>query len=603
MDITFWGTRGSIAKAGPGTVRFGGNTSCVEVRSARGTLVVLDCGTGAHGLGQHLIATAMGARIDGHILIGHTHWDHIQGLPFFAPLFQAGNEWHIYAPRGLGTSVSQTLAGQMQYTYFPVTLEQLSASIGYHDLVEGTFDVEDIRITTQYLNHPALTLGYRLEADGVTVVYATDHEPHDRASTARGEVSRGDDDTRHVAFLRNADLVIHDAQYLTEEYPAKVGWGHSTVEYAVGAAGIGGARRLALFHHDPTRDDASVDALVTRAKALAVDSGYRTEVFAAAEGLTVGLGLGAAPVVEHAARATAHDIPALEQLSRAVLIAVRDPAIATVLCGAVKAEGLEVLEASERTSALALALSAQPAIIIIEHDPVDGDVLRLNRAMLDLDTPCGGDVGVVAITRGGPRGETEATLAITDWLVWPSSEVYVRTRLRAWLLRRACCWENAPLPPDEDRRVRSLRDLRILDTQPEERFDRYTKLASSVFNVPVAILNLVDVDRQWFKSRHGVDSIETPRDMSMCAHAILGDDVFQVPDAFEDPRFADNPLVCDVPRIRFYAGVPLTLSDGSRIGTLCLIDHRPRMLDDSQLAELRRLGRLVEKELESTAPG
>src|SRR5262245_63015578 len=117
----------------------------------------------------------------GHILISHTHWDHIQGIPFFAPLFVPGNQWDIYGPKGLDKSLRETLAGQMQYTYFPVTPDQFGATIHYHDLVEGTFDIDDIKITTHYLNHPALTLGYRLEADGVTIVYCSDHEPHSRS--------------------------------------------------------------------------------------------------------------------------------------------------------------------------------------------------------------------------------------------------------------------------------------------------------------------------------------------------------------------------------------------------------------------------------------
>ena len=134
MRIQFWGTRGSIAKPGPSTARYGGNTSCIEVRSARETLVILDCGTGGHPLGQKLMSGgAKGLR--GHILISHTHWDHIQGIPFFAPLFVPGNEWDIYGPKGLGQSLPEALAGQMQYTYFPVTLDQCGAKIRYHDLV------------------------------------------------------------------------------------------------------------------------------------------------------------------------------------------------------------------------------------------------------------------------------------------------------------------------------------------------------------------------------------------------------------------------------------------------------------------------------------
>ena len=133
MRLRFWGTRGSIAKPGLATVRHGGNTSCVEVRSAAGTLLVLDCGTGAHGLGQSLVA-ARTAPYRAHILITHTHWDHIQGFPFFAPFFVPGDEWDVYAPRGLRESLRDTLAGQMQYKYFPVSVEEFAASVRYHDL-------------------------------------------------------------------------------------------------------------------------------------------------------------------------------------------------------------------------------------------------------------------------------------------------------------------------------------------------------------------------------------------------------------------------------------------------------------------------------------
>jgi len=158
MRVRFWGTRGSIPVPGPATVRYGGNTSCVEVRSASGVLMLLDCGTGARDFGQALLAEPGGPR-RGHVFIGHTHWDHIQGLPFMAPLFVADYEWDLYGPRGLGPSLREALEGQMQYTYFPITVEQLAAQVRYHDLVEGGLSIGDVRISAYYMNHPALTLG------------------------------------------------------------------------------------------------------------------------------------------------------------------------------------------------------------------------------------------------------------------------------------------------------------------------------------------------------------------------------------------------------------------------------------------------------------
>jgi phosphoribosyl 1,2-cyclic phosphodiesterase len=599
MQVTFWGTRGSIAKAGPTTVRFGGNTSCVEVRSASGTLIVLDCGTGAHELGQRLSEPGSGP-VNGHVLISHTHWDHIQGLPFFAPLFGLGNVWHVYGPRGLDASLRETLAGQMQYAYFPVTAEDFAASVEYHDLTEGTFEIGDVRVTAQYLNHPALTLGYRLEADGVTIVYSSDHEPHDSTSAVGGALPAVGGDARHVAFLAGADLVIHDAQYLAREYYAKVGWGHSTVEYALEAAAAAGVHRLALFHHDPTRNDDAVDLLLEQARAHAIVCGYVGEVFAATEGHTLVIGDSGSRTPSTGQPVKAMQTPALAQLARNVVLAVHDPAVREKLRAAAQAEGLHVLEAAEGGAVWSVGESLPSSVFVLEAE-ADGS---LPASIDSLQLPGKGDgVGdgvepvVVVVTSKAPPYDDSRCAAVTDWLVWPSTSAHIRTKLRAWMLRQACRWQTAPLPPDETRRLEALRQLAILDTGPEERFDRITQLACATFEVPIALVSLVDEGRQWFKSRQGIAANETPRDMAVCAHAILHDDVLQIPDAFEDPRFADNPLVLHDPRVRFYAGVPLTLLDGSRVGTLCVIDHRPRNLDEAQLERLRELAKLVEGEL------
>jgi phosphoribosyl 1,2-cyclic phosphodiesterase len=568
----------------------------VSVRTEGGTLLVLDCGTGIHELGQ--VLTRDGGGVRGHLLIGHTHWDHIQGLPFFAPMFQPGNEWHVYGPRGLDMSIDKALAGQMQYTYFPVQLLDFGATIRYHDLVEGRFEIDDVVVTTQYLHHPALTLGYRIEADGVTLVYSTDHEP----STANEPGPDGLDamnraEAQHVAFLRDADLVIHDAQYLAEEYPAKVGWGHSTVEYAVDVAQAADARRLALFHHDPTRTDDDVDALVRRACARADAAGFAGEVFAAAEGSTLTM-TSAGRTAARPAADTARRTPALAELPRAVLIAVRNPDVDTALHEAARAEGFDTVACADFDEVLYQVRSRQPPIVVLEAPAGRAlDALAEDARGIVESYPEGATVAYVTMT--SPPNEIRPE--ITDWLVWPSSQSHLRTKLRAWFLRRACRWQSAALPVDESERVAALWNLGILDTEPEARFERYTEVARSTFDVPIALVTLVDAERQWFKSHRGIDVGESPRDESMCAHAILGTDVFVITDALQDDRFADNPHVASGMRLRFYAGVPLTSSDGYRVGTLCIMDHRPRVLDDRQVDRLRDLGRLVEAELDSSA--
>jgi len=603
MLVRFWGTRGSIAKPGPSTVRYGGNTSCVELRSSGGTLVVLDCGTGAHGLGQALVASGP-PPINGHILIGHTHWDHIQGFPFFAPLFIPGNEWHIYGPRGVGSSLRESLSGQMQSSYFPITLKELGATLHYHDLVEGTLEIGDIHVTTQYLHHPALTLGYRLEADGATVVYSTDHEPHSTPRVAGIKAPLAGEDVRHARFLADADLVIHDAQYTADQFPAKRGWGHSTAEYAVETAISAGVRRLALFHHDPTRNDDAVDRIVAGARDLVTQVGGATEVFAAAEGQVLDLERKSTAMPSIRSREeTARINPALTLSLSSVLVAVADPQVAGILGDAVTDDGLRLVSVQDGSAIPSMLRYEKFSLVLLQQGLKGSDALQVCRSLRSDPNVIDRDVPIVLVRNGESPAEqqAEAEAGVTDWLIWPFSEEYARTRIRAWVLREACRWRNAPLPADEERRLEALYQTGLLDTDAEERFDRYTRIAAALFDVPIALVSLVDKDRQWFKSRMGLDVRETARDKAFCAHVILGDDVMQVPDALVDDRFADNPLVTDEPRIRFYAGAPLSLGDGSAVGTLCVIDHRARNLDEDQLQLLSDLAKLVERELQTNA--
>ena len=583
--IRFWGTRGSIATPGPSTVRYGGNTSCVEVRSARGTCIVLDCGTGARPLGSHMVESAQGGPTTGALLLGHTHWDHIQGLPFFAPLYGPG-QWDVYGPRGMNESLRQTLAAQMRYPYFPVTIDQLEGGISYHELVEGVFDIDDVVVRTQYLNHPALTLAYRLECDGSTVCYVADHEPFDPALGVGGDVRSNRDDDRHVAFLEGADVVIHDAQYTLEEYAGRVGWGHSTIEYAVDVCCAAGAAHTVLFHHDPSHDDDTVDRLLLEAQRRA---GARTTVSAAREDSVV-LVSGSGHGVASSAAQPATTRPARDSLYANTLILTSDVHLRSVVTAAASAEQLGVFE-------LADVPAVDPDRVLIVTDVDDGGT-ALDAALSQLSTREHETVGVLAVSRhiGVPVGAP----AISEWLVWPASVAHVRTKLRAAILRRACRWMPAPLPPNEPGRLAALHSLGLLDTPPDERFDRHTRRACERFGVPVALVTLVDRDRQWFKSRVGIEYTESPRDESFCAHAILGPDVMQVPDTTLDPRFADSPVVTGPPRVRFYAGAPLHF-DGHRVGTLCIADQRPRLLDATDLRELWDLATLVAAALQVSA--
>ena len=592
MHVRFWGTRGSLPKPGPDTLRFGGNTSCVEVRTAADTLVIVDCGSGLHGLGQALAAGAKPA-LKGHILISHTHWDHIQGIPFFVPFFVPGNEWDIYAPRGLGQSVQDTLAGQMQYAYFPVRLDQMGAKIRYHELIEGSFQIGDVTVKTRYMNHTALTLGFRLEVGGAALVYASDHEPFQRnLASGKGEILG--QDREHCEFLAGADLVIHDAQFTLNEYADKIGWGHSTVEYAVAMCKAAGAARLALTHHDPLRTDYAIEQIVRHARDNQCGKAPDLDIFAAAEGQSIELrARGDTSPLTVSNETMISDAPAL--VSPLLLMAVKDPVAADTIREAAQADDIAVVESDSVTEALAAAKSVQPSLIILEWEAGDPDTLGLNTRAHGMPDERANDVPVIVVA------DQEEALAgikteVAGWLIRPFSAAYARTRIRACLLRTTCHWERALTSHDEEQRLAVLHGLSILDTPPEERFDQITRLAASSLNVPMALVSLVDRERQWFKSTYGLDVAETSRETSFCSHAVSSREALVVPDTIHDPRFSDNPLVTQGPRIRFYAGCPIFVGE-SCVGTVCVLDHRPRQIDAEALSLLRYLASLVEMEL------
>ncbi len=279
LAVTFWGTRGTLPSPGGGTVRHGGNTACVSVRDDSGRTVVLDAGTGIRGLGRALPRSGA-SRVD--ILLSHVHWDHIQGLPFFAPLYASGWEVHIHGPAPEGRSLAEVLDGQVEAAVFPVPRSQRTARVAIHQLAPGEAPtVPGFRIRTCALSHPGGAVGYRLGAvrGGPEVAYLTDNE------LGAGGASRVPAGWRDAVreFAAGASLLVHDAMYTPAQAAARAGWGHSSVLEAVELGVEAGVGELALFHHDPDHDDAQVDALVELARTTAP----ALMIGAAAEGTTI----------------------------------------------------------------------------------------------------------------------------------------------------------------------------------------------------------------------------------------------------------------------------------------------------------------------------
>ena len=440
MRIRFWGTRGSIATPGPGTTRFGGNTSCVELTTAEGASFIFDCGTGARPLGVELMARGP-APLSVTILLSHTHWDHIQGFPFFGPLFVPGNRIMVCGPEGSARSLREVLAGQMEFTYFPVDIAQLPATITFRELGEGTHEIGGARILAQYLHHPAMTLGYRVEADGASVAYLCDHEPfadtlsHDSVTRGDGTTIAHEGDRRHAHFMSNAGLVIHDAQYTPEEYPDKRNWGHSTYEYAVDMAGAANVRRLVLTHHDPAHEDGFVEEIDNRARRYARQRGHDLDVCCAYEGLEL---IVAPHGVRHQTEVSVVPPSGREALRGIRVLVVDDDADIRALANlALSQDGHVVSEASSGGEALTLIDAQAPDLLVLDLlMPGQGglEVLRILRSR-----PATAALPVVVLTAMDDEANTRAgfELGATDYVTKPFTIPQLAARVRACLTRSA----------------------------------------------------------------------------------------------------------------------------------------------------------------------
>ena len=436
MLVRFWGTRGSIATPGPSTNRYGGNTSCVEIVTDSGKRFICDCGTGARSLGGHLLANAP-KPIEATILLSHTHWDHIQGFPFFAPLFIPGNRITVCGPKGANSSLPEVLAGQMEFTYFPVELEQLGAEIKYRDLTEGVHDLDGVRVTAQFLNHPAITLGYRIEADGVAVLYLCDHEPYWeplwRSDAEKGllESILHAGDRRHADFMNDADVVIHDAQYTPEEYPAKKNWGHSTYTYVTQMAVAAKVRRLFLTHHDPTHDDLFLDQTERQAQAIAALLHSPLAVSCAREGFAQSFERDAQN--RHVNAVAASNGVAID--SPLVLVIDDDEDLRVLARRALTRAGHRVTEAEGGEEGLAMMKSRRPNLILLDLSMPGLDGFEVLRRIRGGDEMSG--IPVIVLTAHGDEESVRKSFdaGATDFLAKPFTPPQLDARLRSCFAR------------------------------------------------------------------------------------------------------------------------------------------------------------------------
>jgi phosphoribosyl 1,2-cyclic phosphodiesterase len=295
LQVRFWGTRGTISVSNPGVMEFGGNTSCIELR-AGGRLIIIDVGSGAYRLGRHLMSNDYKkGPINGDIFITHTHLDHLIGFPMFMPFLAKTNTFHIYGPRlPENGSVRGALELMTSYQFWPVRLNEFAAKLSFNTIFETTLDLGGLKVTSKLLNHPVITLGYRFEYAGKTVVTAFDTEPYwnmfaDKRESfysadadMEGRKTVEEENKKKLEFIKGADILIYDGTYTESEYQnGKQGWGHTYIENAINSAKEAGVKKLVVYHHEPSRTDSALQEIEGRR----FQKNLGMEIIAAKEGL------------------------------------------------------------------------------------------------------------------------------------------------------------------------------------------------------------------------------------------------------------------------------------------------------------------------------
>jgi len=284
MNLTFWGVRGTLPVPGEGTVKYGGNTSCVSVSFPKEREFIFDAGSGIKSLSDFILSSKKG-KLSGKIFISHPHWDHINALPFFAPLYIPGNEVEILGPAQGKVSIREQISAQMDNVYFPITIKEFAARVYFTDLREETYDVDGIEVRTLLLKHPGNCLGYRVNFKGRSFCYITDNELFLESDEYYDELYL----QKLTGFIEGTDALITDCTYFDNEYPSKVGWGHSSIGEVVKLAHQATVKNLYLFHHDPDHKDADIDRKLDIAEKMLASMGSTTRCIAPKEKLTISI--------------------------------------------------------------------------------------------------------------------------------------------------------------------------------------------------------------------------------------------------------------------------------------------------------------------------